>query len=51
MLEARPARCPLCGTDADTPADKSPDVDGYQSNLRKLREELKRLREDDAEAV
>ena len=51
VLEARPVRCPLCGTETIAPEVAERDRDQYQSNLRQLREELQRLREDDAEAV
>ncbi|MDQ4144551.1 MAG: hypothetical protein M3198_12565 [Actinomycetota bacterium] len=57
-LRLRSAPCPLCGTDPETASKslswaapkKEPvrNVDGYQSDLRKLREELKRLREAEA---
>ena len=59
-LRLRSAPCPLCGTDPDTakPADWSKsrkpreteprEVASYQSDLRKLRDELKRLREVEA---
>ncbi|HEX2240493.1 MAG TPA: hypothetical protein VHJ82_05060 [Actinomycetota bacterium] len=44
--------CPLCGeaigADWSAPAQ---DVDTYQSNVRQLREQLRALRDDDAEAV
>ena len=52
-LRLRPASCPLCGADlaaeplkAVAPADE----ETYQSNVRELREELRRLR-DEATAV
>ena len=60
-LRLRSAPCPLCGADPDTEPSRadwsaarkggkeSPrEVDTYQSDLRKLREELKRLREAEA---
>ncbi len=52
----RPASCPLCGTDAEAPVEtkaKSEDVpvDDYQAKVRNLREQLAKLREEDAEAV
>ena len=56
-LQVGSTACPLCGTAASAKAEwGSPpkvekDVTGYQSDFRKLRDELKKLREDDAEAV
>ena len=59
-LRLRSAPCPLCGTDPDAEPVRSDwstkkrktvaprEVDTYQSDLRKLREELKRLREAEA---
>ena len=54
-LRLRSAPCPLCGTDpeeVEATKTKKPDpvtdVAGYQKDLRKLREELKRLREAEA---
>ena len=54
-LRLRSAPCPLCGTDpeeVEAATTKKPgpvtDVAGYQKDLRKLREELKRLREAEA---
>ena len=52
-LELRSAPCPLCGTEAAQKESKAKpevvaDVATYQSDLRKLREELKRLREAEA---
>lgn len=59
-LRLRSAPCPLCGTEpaaeparSDWSAKKRksvspPEIDTYQSDLRKLREELKRLREAEA---
>ncbi|HEY7875849.1 MAG TPA: hypothetical protein VIG64_12090 [Actinomycetota bacterium] len=51
-LKLRPTSCPLCGADV---ADGSAPTDAwsaeaYQSNVRDLREQLRKLR-DDAEAV
>jgi hypothetical protein len=45
--------CPLCGTDlAGQPSGKKqPDAETYHSNVRELREELRKLRNHDAEAV
>ena len=55
-LRLGPAPCPLCG--ADQPAEKSwtappkkADPDDYQANVRELREQLKKLRDEAAEAV
>jgi hypothetical protein len=58
QLRLRSTSCPLCGTGEETDAPKAPgrgksetsvvNVDDYQSDIRKLREELRRLR--DAEA-
>jgi rRNA maturation protein Nop10 len=47
-LRLRPASCPLCGADlAEWAAPRSvPDEDTYQSNVRQLRDELKRLRDE-----
>ncbi len=52
-LRLRPAACPLCGREAPyVPKERVPiDLDDYQSNVRSLREELHRIRRDDAEAV
>lgn len=48
-----PASCPLCGASReDTPGkEASSDPDTYHSNVRQLRDELQRLRDQDAEAV
>jgi predicted amidophosphoribosyltransferase len=51
--------CPLCGTEARARREpKAPPantdavvVDDYQSDLRRLREQLRRLRDNDARAV
>jgi predicted amidophosphoribosyltransferase len=50
------ATCPLCGADRDAPAPNGSwtppfEVDSYQSNVRQLREQLKKLRDDHPEAV
>ena len=45
--------CPLCGTDVsgEPSKKKTPDADTYHSNIRELREELRKLRSHNAEAV
>jgi predicted amidophosphoribosyltransferase len=56
QLRLRSTSCPLCGSEEENsgssrPPKKKPSVasvDDYQSDIRKLREELRRLR--DAEA-
>ena len=52
-LKLRPASCPLCGRDTPFVVKErvAIDLDDYQSNVRLLREELYRIRRDDAEAV
>lgn len=51
------SNCPLCGADSDAPGPPDPwkapmvEVDTYQSNVRHLREQLKKLRDDHPEAV
>ena len=49
------ANCPLCGAAEDArPSDSwvpVVEVDDYQSNVRQLREQLKKLRDDHPEAV
>ena len=54
-LSLGPARCPLSGSDPTGTRDWAPkkadEVDDYQADLRKLRAQLKKLREEDAEAV
>jgi predicted amidophosphoribosyltransferase len=47
------ATCPLCGADGNAPDPWAPpvEVDSYQSNVRQLREQLKKLRDDHPEAV
>jgi predicted amidophosphoribosyltransferase len=54
-LQLGPDRCPLCGEDAHLTSapkrEKAPSVDDYQENVRALRKQLKRLRDDGAEAV
>lgn len=53
-LRLRPHRCPLCGAGvgSDNPSEKpsTTSVESYQEGLRKLRKQLKKLR-DEAEAV
>jgi predicted amidophosphoribosyltransferase len=53
-LELGPARCPLCGAEASLTSAKRrepPNIDDYQLRIRTLREQLKRLRDGEAEAV
>lgn len=52
-LKLRPASCPLCGRETPfVPKERvAIDLDDYQSNVRSLRDELHRIRRDDAEAV
>ena len=52
-LRFRPASCPLCGRDTPFVARERVhiDLEDYQSNVRSLRDELLRIRRDDAEAV
>jgi hypothetical protein len=55
-LRLGPAPCPLCGTEQETIANarvqpKSIDPDDYQTSVRELREQLKALRDEGAEAV
>ncbi len=53
-LELGPDRCPLCGADANLTGAKRrelPNIDDYQFSVRTLREQLKRLRDGEAEAV
>ena len=58
-LQAGPALCPLCGTPSHLdktwndrkPKQEPSGVDDYQKDLRALRAKLKKLRDDDAEAV
>ena len=54
QLKAETERCPLCGCDAagKQTGDSAPtDIDRYQADLRRLREQLRKLRDGDAEAV
>jgi len=54
-LRLGPAPCPLCGADEApeknwiAPPKNAPDE--YQANVRDLREQLKKLRDEEAEAV
>ena len=53
QLRLGSASCPLCGAVAATKQARAPqpsEVESYQSGLRELREQLRKLRED-AEAV
>jgi hypothetical protein len=52
-LRLRSASCPLCGAVVATKQTRPPqpsEVENYQSGLRELKEQLRKLRED-AEAV
>ena len=51
-LKLGPATCPLCGAEPSTESSKTrqPDVDEYQSNVRRLRSQLAKLRNDDLRA-
>lgn len=53
-LRLRPDSCPLCGAAVDEAKSWSAepaDAEAYQSNVRALREQLQKLRNDGAEAV
>ena len=52
-LRLRPSRCPLCGADvAERPGPrKKATTESYQADVRKLREQLKKIRDEGAEAV
>ncbi len=52
-LRLSPASCPLCGATPVTsqPNKPPPDPARYQANVRALKEKLKQLRQEDAEAV
>jgi len=50
-LRLRSARCPLCGAEPKRKPKPVADVDAYHGNVRELREQLKRLRKEGAEAV
>jgi len=51
-LKLGPATCPLCGHDTEAPAPPAAEVDPdeYHSNLRQLRDELRKLRSEDLKA-
>jgi hypothetical protein len=52
QLRLGSAPCPLCGAEPNTEQSTgSIDASDYQADVRLLREELKKLREDGAEAV
>ena len=45
------ATCPLCGAEPEANASAAPvDVEDYQTNVRKLRQELRKLRGEDLRA-
>jgi hypothetical protein len=52
-----PATCPLCGeqvsggSDWGKPRTRRDEIGEYQDHVRKLRAELRKLRDEDAEAV
>ena len=50
---AEAEECPLCGAElaAKKAAPAPKDVDSYHANVRKLREQLEKIRNDEAEAV
>ena len=54
-LRLGPAPCPLCGAEQQPKPTRVPvksvDPDDYQSSVRDLREQLKKLRDEGAEAV
>ena len=55
-LRLGPAPCPLCGATRDADKDWSApvtkgDPDDYQASVRELREQLRKLRDEGAEAV
>jgi predicted amidophosphoribosyltransferase len=52
-LRLRPASCPLCGADTSDKSWAVPveNADEYQTNVRELHEQLRKLRNDDAAAV
>ena len=52
-LRLGPTRCPLCGCEPGAP--KEPEVisdpDGYHNRVQELRDQLRKLRDEGAEAV
>jgi rRNA maturation protein Nop10 len=51
-LTLRPDSCPLCGAEISASTWAAPsNAETYQSNVRDLREQLRKLRNDGAEAV
>jgi predicted amidophosphoribosyltransferase len=54
-LRVGPARCPLCGSEHGSAAGPSveaaSDPEGYHSRVQELRDQLRKLREEGAEAV
>ena len=52
-LRLGPARCPLCGHEPDEQPEPAVvyDRDRYQAAIRDLQKELRKLRDDEAEAV
>jgi predicted amidophosphoribosyltransferase len=54
-LRIGPARCPLCGSEPATPTKRpveaANDPEGYHSRVQELRDQLRKLREEGAEAV
>ena len=52
QLPVRPTVCPLCGAEASSEQSKAAKYAAdYQADVRQLREQLKKLREDGAKAV
>jgi hypothetical protein len=52
QLRLGPAPCPLCGAEPNTEQSTGlRNASDYQADVRLLREELKKLRKNDAEAV
>ncbi len=53
-LRLGPTRCPLCGCEpslAKAPEAAPPDLERYHSRVQDLRDQLRKLREEGAEAV